>query len=103
MLTVNLGPLTIALDHLLLLCALGLATLVGWRVARRGGDNPDGDHGLDQAVAQLHEVLYERLLGAGEFVFFVGGFGHGGFSWASRPPMQRRGRGRLRQWNFWGR
>lgn len=41
MLTVNLGPLTIALDHLLLLCALGLATLVGWRVAKRGGDNPE--------------------------------------------------------------
>ncbi|NER60860.1 TlpA family protein disulfide reductase [Pseudomonas sp. MAFF212428] len=41
MLTVNLGPLTLALDHLLLLCALGLATLVGWRVAKRGGDNPE--------------------------------------------------------------
>ncbi|PWB35745.1 peroxiredoxin [Pseudomonas sp. SDI] len=41
MLTVNLGPLTMALDHLLLLCALGLATLVGWRVAKRGGDNPE--------------------------------------------------------------
>ncbi|MBV6290329.1 TlpA disulfide reductase family protein [Pseudomonas aegrilactucae] len=41
MLTVNLGPLTLALDHLLLLCALGLATVVGWRVAKRGGDNPE--------------------------------------------------------------
>ncbi|MFD2643484.1 TlpA family protein disulfide reductase [Pseudomonas japonica] len=41
MLTVNIGPLALALDHLLLLLALGLATLVGWRVARRGGDNPE--------------------------------------------------------------
>lgn len=41
MLTVNLGPITIALDHLLLLLALGLATLIGWRVARRGGENPE--------------------------------------------------------------
>jgi thiol-disulfide isomerase/thioredoxin len=41
MLTVNLGPLTMAVDHLLLLCALTLATLVGWRVAKRGGDNPE--------------------------------------------------------------
>ncbi|MDD0974088.1 TlpA disulfide reductase family protein [Pseudomonas fontis] len=41
MLTVNLGPVAIALDHLLLLLALGLATLVGWRVAKRGGDNPE--------------------------------------------------------------
>ena len=41
MLTVNLGPLTMAVDHLLLLCALALATLVGWRVAKRGGENPE--------------------------------------------------------------
>ncbi|MDU9389326.1 TlpA disulfide reductase family protein [Pseudomonas sp. zfem002] len=41
MLTVNIGPIALALDHLLLLLALGLATLVGWRVARRGGDNPE--------------------------------------------------------------
>jgi len=41
MLTVNLGPLTMAVDHLLLLCALTLATLVGWRVAKRDGDNPE--------------------------------------------------------------
>lgn len=41
MLTVNLGPLTMAFNHLLLLCALALASLVGWRVARRGGDNPE--------------------------------------------------------------
>ena len=41
MLTVNIGPIAVALDHLLLLLALGLATLVGWRVARRGVDNPE--------------------------------------------------------------
>lgn len=41
MLTVNLGPLTMAVDHLLLLGALTLATLVGWRVAKREGDNPE--------------------------------------------------------------
>lgn len=41
MLTVTLGPLTMALNHLLLLAALGIASLVGWRVARRGGENPE--------------------------------------------------------------
>lgn len=41
MLTVNLGPLTMAVDHLLLISALTVATLVGWRVAKRGGDNPE--------------------------------------------------------------
>ncbi|MDD1014589.1 TlpA disulfide reductase family protein [Pseudomonas rubra] len=41
MLTVSLGPLTMALSHLLLICALTLASLVGWRVAKRGGDNPE--------------------------------------------------------------
>lgn len=41
MLTVTLGPLTMALNHLLLLAALGIASLVGWRVARHGGENPE--------------------------------------------------------------
>ncbi|MEJ5864880.1 TlpA disulfide reductase family protein [Pseudomonas farsensis] len=41
MLTVTLGPLTMALNHLLLLAALGIASLVGWRVAKRGGENPE--------------------------------------------------------------
>ena len=41
MLTVTLGPLTMALNHLLLLAALGIACLVGWRVAKRGGENPE--------------------------------------------------------------
>ncbi|MCO7514841.1 TlpA family protein disulfide reductase [Pseudomonas guariconensis] len=41
MLTVTLGPLTMALNHLLLLAALGIASLVGWWVARRGGESPE--------------------------------------------------------------
>ncbi|MBA1200958.1 TlpA family protein disulfide reductase [Pseudomonas capeferrum] len=41
MLTFTLGPLTLALNHLLLLGALAIASLVGWRVARRGGQNPE--------------------------------------------------------------
>lgn len=41
MLTITLGPLTMALNHLLLLMALGIACLVGWAVARRGGENPE--------------------------------------------------------------
>lgn len=41
MLTVTLGPLTMALNHLLLLSALGIACLVGWWVARRGGESPE--------------------------------------------------------------
>ncbi|MFK0314420.1 prolipoprotein diacylglyceryl transferase family protein [Pseudomonas sp. NPDC090233] len=41
MLTVTLGPLTMALNHLLMLAALGIATLVGWWVARRGGESPE--------------------------------------------------------------
>jgi thiol-disulfide isomerase/thioredoxin len=35
----SIGPL--ALAHVLLLAALGLAVLVGWWVARRGGQNPE--------------------------------------------------------------
>ncbi|WP_312817333.1 prolipoprotein diacylglyceryl transferase family protein [Pseudomonas sp.] len=41
MLTVTLGPLTMALNHLLMLAALGVACLVGWWVARRGGESPE--------------------------------------------------------------
>ncbi|HGM5581146.1 TPA: prolipoprotein diacylglyceryl transferase family protein [Pseudomonas putida] len=41
MLTVTLGPLTMALNHLLLLTALGIACLVGWWAARRGGESPE--------------------------------------------------------------
>lgn len=41
MLTVTLGPLTMALNHLLLLAALGIASVVGLWVARRGGESPE--------------------------------------------------------------
>ena len=41
MLTFTLGTFAIALNHLLLISALALATFVGWRVAKRGGDNPE--------------------------------------------------------------
>lgn len=41
MLTFTLGTFAIALNHLLLISALALATCVGWRVAKRGGDNPE--------------------------------------------------------------
>lgn len=41
MLTVTLGPLTMALNHLVLLCALFIASVVGWWVARRGGESPE--------------------------------------------------------------
>ncbi|PYB69443.1 peroxiredoxin [Pseudomonas sp. LB-090624] len=40
MLTVTLGPLTMALNHLLMLTALVIASVVGWWVARRGGESP---------------------------------------------------------------
>ena len=36
-----LGTFAIALNHLLLISALALATFVGWRVAKRGGENPE--------------------------------------------------------------
>ena len=41
MLTFTIGTFAIALNHILLISALILATLVGWRVARRGGENPE--------------------------------------------------------------
>jgi len=41
MLTLTIGTFAIALNHLLLISALILATLVGWRVAKRGGENPE--------------------------------------------------------------
>jgi hypothetical protein len=68
---------------------------------QQGGGNAHGDRRLDQAVAQLHEVLHEGLLGTGQLVFFVGGFGHVGGLRTSRPAMQRQA---LRHhWNFCGR
>ncbi|KAF1007811.1 MAG: Thiol-disulfide oxidoreductase ResA [Pseudomonas fluorescens] len=41
MLTLTIGTFAIALNHLLLIAALILATFVGWRVAKRGGENPE--------------------------------------------------------------
>lgn len=41
MLSVTLGPLTMALNHLLMLAALAIACVVGWAVARRGGQSPE--------------------------------------------------------------
>ncbi len=41
MLTFTLGTFAIALNHLLLISALALATFVGWRSAKRGGENPE--------------------------------------------------------------
>ena len=41
MLTLTLGSFALAINHLLLILALALATFVGWRVAKRGGENPE--------------------------------------------------------------
>lgn len=42
MLSLAIGPFALAVNHLLLLLALGLASLVGWWAARRAGDaNPE--------------------------------------------------------------
>jgi len=41
MLTLTIGSVALAINHLLLILALALATLVGWRVAKRGGENPE--------------------------------------------------------------
>ncbi|MEB0028764.1 redoxin family protein [Pseudomonas sp. MH9.2] len=41
MLSFSIGPFALAMNHVLLIAALGLATLVGWRVAKRGGINPE--------------------------------------------------------------
>lgn len=41
MLTLTIGSFALAINHLLLILALALATLVGWRVAKCGGENPE--------------------------------------------------------------
>jgi thiol-disulfide isomerase/thioredoxin len=41
MLSVAIGPFALAVNHLVLLLALGLATLVGWLTGRRSGSNPE--------------------------------------------------------------
>lgn len=41
MLSLSIGSFPLAVSHLLLALALGLATLVGWTSAKRNGKNPD--------------------------------------------------------------
>lgn len=41
MLTLNIGPLALAMQHVLIIGSLLLATLVGWRVGRRQAVNPE--------------------------------------------------------------
>lgn len=41
MLSIAIGPFALAVNHLLLLLSLALATLVGWLTARRVGSNPE--------------------------------------------------------------
>jgi len=53
MLTVNIGPLALAVPHVLLLGSLLLATLTGWWVGRRSECNPE---------RQLFRLLLVALL-----------------------------------------
>lgn len=61
MLTLTIGSFALAINHLLLILALALATLVGWRVAKRGGENPEsvlfGLFLLGLLVARLSFVI----------------------------------------------
>lgn len=61
MLSVAIGPFALAINHLLLLAALGLATLVGWLIGRRNGSNPEsslfGLFLLGLLVARLSFVI----------------------------------------------
>ncbi len=61
MLSVSLGPFALAINHLLLLVALALATLVGWLSGRRQRVNPErelfGLFLLGLAVARLAFVI----------------------------------------------
>lgn len=61
MLSFSLGPFALAMNHLLLLVALALATLVGWISGRRQGINPErelfGLFVLGLMVARLAFVI----------------------------------------------
>ena len=61
MLSFSLGPFALAMNHLLLLVALALATLVGWISGRRQGINPErelfGLFVLGLVVARLAFVI----------------------------------------------
>ena len=64
MLTLNIGPLTLAMPHVILLGSLLLASLVGWRVGRRSGRNPERQLFRLLLVAVLVAVgLRRHLLG----------------------------------------
>ncbi|HEX8592567.1 MAG TPA: TlpA disulfide reductase family protein [Pseudomonas sp.] len=41
MLSLSIGPFALSIVHMLLIAALGLATLVGWLTSRRSGANPE--------------------------------------------------------------
>ncbi|WP_079201819.1 TlpA disulfide reductase family protein [Pseudomonas sp. CC6-YY-74] len=66
MLTVNLGPLTLGVPHLLLIGSLLLATLSGWWVGRASARNPE---------QQVFRLLLVALLVA-RLAFVVGYFEH---------------------------
>ncbi|WPC06446.1 TlpA disulfide reductase family protein [Pseudomonas benzenivorans] len=66
MLTVNLGPLTLAVPHLLLLGSLLLATLSGWWAGRASGRNPE---------QQVFRLLLVALLVA-RLAFVAGYYPH---------------------------
>jgi thiol-disulfide isomerase/thioredoxin len=66
MLTVNLGPLTMGVPHLLLIGSLLLAMLTGWWVGRASARNPE---------QQLFRLLLVALLVA-RLAFVVGYFEH---------------------------
>ena len=64
MLSVSLGPLTMAVPHLILIGSLVLAMLTGWWLARSGAKNPE---------SQLFRLLLVALLVA-RLAFVVGYF-----------------------------
>ena len=68
---------------------------------QEGSSHGNGNDGLDQSVAQLHQMLDKRLLRSSKLVFLGGGVCHVGSSRASGPPMQRARA--QHQWNFLGR
>lgn len=66
MLTMNVGPLALAVPHIILMASLLLATLTGWWVGRRSKLNPE---------AQLFKLLLVALLVA-RLAFVVVYFDH---------------------------
>lgn len=66
MLTIDIGPLALAVHHLLLIGSLALATLTGWWVGRRSQTNPE---------QQVFGLLLVALLAA-RVAFVVGYFEH---------------------------